>query len=406
MIRQHQRNGLTYLDVLVGICLFTLTLAAVAPVTAQLRERHLRIQCAANLRKIGQGLMFYANYNKGAYPRTRYDSADAAPLNFYTGATSPHPFAKEGAPLPNDVTAAIYMLVRETSPERTAELSRQQEPLVDGAREDFGLDPKHFLCPSVIYARLDESSRVAADTRIDEMFAAAEQADKARRPRSFTADWVDNPPWAKDRLARSNFPGPAELHYSIALMYPPAAAIAKGYKFHSGVVADMAIMADINPGHADLRKATQERGALAKILQNVNSPNHGGEGQNVMFNDGHVEWFITPLAGAEKDNIYTHGRTTRTSGGEGIAGPLDWPLDSVLLPTASQKPTGPADNRKKSTSAAIIKSFPLPASAPRPVVGDPACPHACRFSLCVLCASAVNSSYAFVAFRRSSASMN
>ncbi len=36
-----------------------------------------------------------------------------------------------------------------------------------------------------------------------------------------------------------------------------------------------------------------------------NSPNHDGEGQNVMYPDAHVEWRPTPLAGVNKDNIYT-----------------------------------------------------------------------------------------------------
>jgi hypothetical protein len=36
-----------------------------------------------------------------------------------------------------------------------------------------------------------------------------------------------------------------------------------------------------------------------------NSPNHGGEGQNVMYNDAHVDFVGTPLAGWKKDNIYT-----------------------------------------------------------------------------------------------------
>ena len=40
-----------------------------------------------------------------------------------------------------------------------------------------------------------------------------------------------------------------------------------------------------------------------------NSPNHGGvgqgAGQNVLYPDGRVEWHSTPLAGVNKDNIYT-----------------------------------------------------------------------------------------------------
>ena len=37
----------------------------------------------------------------------------------------------------------------------------------------------------------------------------------------------------------------------------------------------------------------------------MNSRNHKSEGQNVLFNDGHVEWCKTPFVGYARDNIYT-----------------------------------------------------------------------------------------------------
>jgi len=36
----------------------------------------------------------------------------------------------------------------------------------------------------------------------------------------------------------------------------------------------------------------------------VNSPNHGGEGQNVLYIDGHVEWKSTTDVGCNDDEIY------------------------------------------------------------------------------------------------------
>jgi hypothetical protein len=45
--------------------------------------------------------------------------------------------------------------------------------------------------------------------------------------------------------------------------------------------------------------------APAKDWQSWNSPNHMGEGQNVLYADGRVDWANTPLAGVKSDNIYT-----------------------------------------------------------------------------------------------------
>lgn len=43
----------------------------------------------------------------------------------------------------------------------------------------------------------------------------------------------------------------------------------------------------------------------AKYWRAWNSPNHEGEGQSVLFPDGHVEWMTRPCVGINGDNIYT-----------------------------------------------------------------------------------------------------
>ena len=60
-----------------------------------------------------------------------------------------------------------------------------------------------------------------------------------------------------------------------------------------------------------LIQGTEGRSAMDR----VNSPNHGGEGQNVLYRDGHAEWKASPLAGVNYDNIYTRatGAATTTS---------------------------------------------------------------------------------------------
>jgi len=60
-------------------------------------------------------------------------------------------------------------------------------------------------------------------------------------------------------------------------------------------------------------------------LQSPNSPNHEGQGQNILYADGSVEFKTTPLAGVDNDHIY------RTRNNNVLDSPQD-PSDSILLP--------------------------------------------------------------------------
>ena len=77
-------------------------------------------------------------------------------------------------------------------------------------------------------------------------------------------------------------------------------------------------------------------------MQLANSPNHQGQGENVLYGDGHAEFQQNPYCGTKRDCIYTVSGDTQglstnskalpTSGGN--CSPK-WAGDSVLLPTAN-----------------------------------------------------------------------
>jgi prepilin-type N-terminal cleavage/methylation domain-containing protein/prepilin-type processing-associated H-X9-DG protein len=102
---------------------------------------------------------------------------------------------------------------------------------------------------------------------------------------------------------RSNFTGRENLSYSFSNPYPTAVGIQRGYKWSQNVPADWAIGADRNDGQATESIGGAENRPNA-AQRAGNSRNHEGDGQNVLFNDGHVEWTTTQWVGANRDGIY------------------------------------------------------------------------------------------------------
>jgi hypothetical protein len=286
--RRHGRQGAGMADLIVGLFLVLLISGLALAAVVHEGEVRNRVRCATNLRQIGQAMLLYANENKGFYPRSIYDAAQSDKPTWGTGPNAPgnpDPFSGKGAPAVNDVSAALFMLLR--TEDITAEV---------------------FVCPSS-----NES--------------AWNYSGGANTPQN----WVN---WPKESLAK-------HLSYSMANPYPSKAAAKAGYALNlSSLPPDFAMAADINPGSDGLTKLILD--STPEQIRTANSPNHNGEGQNVLFGDGHTEFESSPFVGISRDNIYTFGDSgidpktndPRPNGGEGIVGSPVGPADSVLLPVA------------------------------------------------------------------------
>src|SRR4051794_15048471 len=84
-------GGFTFIDLVVSllvICLLTALLFGQG-VVGRTREIANRVKCGVQLRQIGQGLLLYANENRGNYPRTFFKPGD--PITQYTGVDAKDP---------------------------------------------------------------------------------------------------------------------------------------------------------------------------------------------------------------------------------------------------------------------------------------------------------------------------
>jgi hypothetical protein len=188
--------GKSLADLLVVAALIPLAFAVfVGCYNSRHSEYSPRVKCAANLKSIGQALLLYSNENRGAFPRTRYVRGPDVIPTWGTGAASTNPFGETG-PRPNDVTAALYLLL--TTQDITSEV---------------------FTCPSSNAERWD--------------FAGAANT---------ASNWSN---WnGRDGILQN-------LSYSYQNPYPDDAAVKAGFKFNSGVGAEFALAADLNPGVSD-----------------------------------------------------------------------------------------------------------------------------------------------------------
>jgi prepilin-type processing-associated H-X9-DG protein len=254
-----------------------LAIAFLIPTRQGARINSNRVACAANLKQIGNGLMLYANENKGMFPRTH--AAFGAPVVLTSdGADDVDPFKipPTGNKI-NNIPQAMFLLIRQ---------------------ED--LTPAVFVC---------RSGEAEADTM-----------------NSLPA------------TSRSNFTDVAKnVSYSFVNVYPSQKAIEElKYKpFITGFSSDFAFAADISPLPIDSPVWKELKvGAPRSTIIKGNTKNHDGDGQNVLYADGHAEFQQTPLCGTDNDNIYTPDDVANSGKGMTAAGSDPDPrsaTDSVLL---------------------------------------------------------------------------
>lgn len=243
-----------------------------------------RIRCASNLRQITFAAIMYAyepSRSAGAFPRTTYDPATADKPVSYTGVRGSRAFAPQGppadGPAANDVTAALYLLLRTTD-----------------------VKPDAFTC--------DKDGSVPLDR----------------------TDTYWNFPGRKHLSYGFNNPYPSRAAVEDGWRFDTS--LSPNYPF----AADMGFGDHRDGGPTRITYKSDWREMRAG-----NSANHFFEGQQVAYVDGHVEWQTTPFCGTPipgkpyRDNIFTnasnviHGAPQTAEDGVLLPTSKDGPADST-----------------------------------------------------------------------------
>ena len=115
----------------------------------------------------------------------------------------------------------------------------------------------------------------------------------------------------------SDFPGRKYVTYSFRILSDKNSNLL--------IHGNKALIADVNPVFENLPQnfGNELDVQLGKNLQEANSTNHRGCGQNVLFSDGHVSFAKSRQVGMAEDDIFTVQRQMRYRGNETPASETD-----------------------------------------------------------------------------------
>ncbi len=270
VVVRKRKLGFTLIELLVVIAIIALLISILLPSLSRARELSKRLVCMSNIKGIGTSCKIYANDNSESFPIPPYDRSLLADDDMVEYTALNHTFGGETH------TGQVGM---------------------DRDEESFSIDPNASTQVSVTRAfwMLVRSGDVTV-----KQFNCPSSPDKE--------DPTENINLYYDFTDYEN------VSYGYQVPFGPRdTAPREGMDNRQGVAADKGPFYVVNqePDWSGGREGGQLLvNDSPKSWRKYNSFNHGGrqngEGQNILFADGHAQFHRLPIVGIDSDNIYTY----------------------------------------------------------------------------------------------------
>jgi len=321
---KNRLKAFTLIELLVVIAIIALLIAILLPALGRAREQAKRSTCSSNLKQIFTSMYTYSGDYQGSFPMlaasttgtTSVTAADDG-TNWYVNTkqkAEADPFA---CTFKNDayrtVSANLWLLVRG-----------------DFAQADI------FICNS--------SEKAGKKVNVRDLSTAT---DGVVTP----AAYIDFPFGPASSTQMQTVSAGDTIAYSFIQPWTSYGGSKGSFDMWASDSDPRCVLGgdennNSNPKYISSGSSTAPpNGADMKTY--VNSKNHAGDGQNLMYGDGHAAWATSAYAGVSNDNVYTSRiKDSSTNSPGNIAGDLyvepkhdttNW--DTVLVPSTAANMT-------------------------------------------------------------------
>ncbi|MEN6309796.1 MAG: hypothetical protein ABFD91_18775 [Anaerohalosphaeraceae bacterium] len=267
-----QKNGLTLVGLIVTIVIVLFIVAIIMPPLGVERPIAKRVICGTNLKGLGNAISVYSDDYDGNYPQLPGMGPWSKELGFAFDMEKPD-FSETGqqGQAGRTISASWYLLVREAD-----------------------VSPKSLICPA--------SGQQEFDGKNPKILDIVDLWDFGANPYPHVSYAMHNP--------YGKFPAKGDRSASFAIASDMSPWIVNGDFIPPG------------PKKTPPQIITFSDKATWKLGNSINHRRESpvGEGQNVLFADGHSVYATQPNVGTNNDNIYTYWSTEKEPSKQDIQG--------------------------------------------------------------------------------------